>query len=388
MKFVLVLLLISNIVASQSIETRELKSFLLNQQREILIYTPKGYKKEEGKKVNVIYVFDSQSREMFDYVHSTISFLKPYGVEYLVVGIVSPYLPDRKWYRNTEMLPAPDHPTTSKKWKGNLGKADSLLMFFENELIPYVENEFHTYADRTAIGHSNSATFVLHSFLEKPNLFQNIIALSPNLVYDEGQISRRVVRMECGSLISNKFLFVSNANEADDNGWKDWKNERDKFYSLLEDHPCSDKLGFSYIELTNQDHMKSFPEAALTGLRNLVNHQFYDVKKIQLLLKHREIYDHEVITADVINSYAYENYYIDNNFEAIELLDWGIGLFPNDDNLFDSKGEILEYLNRKSEALNSYKQAKFILIKNKNNFDNEEYEKRLTIYNNRIGKIE
>ena len=86
-------------------------------------------------------------------------------------------------------------------------------MFFEKELVPYVEKEFNTYSDRTAIGHSNSATFILHSFLRNPNLFQNLIALSPNLAYDNGQINRRIIKLECDSLLSNKYLFISNAND-------------------------------------------------------------------------------------------------------------------------------------------------------------------------------
>ncbi|WP_417888185.1 alpha/beta hydrolase-fold protein [Zunongwangia sp.] len=44
-----------------------------------------------------------------------------------------------------------------------------------------------------AVGHSLGASFVLYSLCEKPNLFQNYIAISPNLAYDNEKIAKALI---------------------------------------------------------------------------------------------------------------------------------------------------------------------------------------------------
>ncbi|WP_417888186.1 hypothetical protein [Zunongwangia sp.] len=57
------------------VENVKIQSKVLNQERDILIYTPADYDWRTNEFFNVIYVFDSQNREFFDYTSSIISFL-------------------------------------------------------------------------------------------------------------------------------------------------------------------------------------------------------------------------------------------------------------------------------------------------------------------------
>ena len=50
------------------VENLKIHSKALNQEREILIYTPVDYDWRTNEYFNVIYVFDSQNREFFDYM--------------------------------------------------------------------------------------------------------------------------------------------------------------------------------------------------------------------------------------------------------------------------------------------------------------------------------
>lgn len=387
MRITLLLLFFTGTLLSQSIENCTIKSEILDQNREILIFKPKSIETNEEKRYHVVYVFDSQSREMFDLVHSTIAFLKPYSVEYLIVGVKSPYLPERKWYRNTEMLPEPKHPETVKQYNGNLGKADSLLLFVEQELIPYVERRFEVYSDRTVIGHSNSATFVMNSLMEKPKLFRNVIALSPNFAFDKGLLSRKLNSFDCAQVEDSKFLFLSHANENDNNGWRNWKKERDIFYANLKILECSSQFHVKRIELVDQQHMKSYPEAVSQGLKSLIDHQYYNLDGVKTLLNHFEKYDSIKVNSDMINSIAYENYYVDNNQIALDILSWAIELYPEDDNLYDSMGEILEYIGKKIEAKKYYIKATEVLAENKNLLTKDEIEERMKIYKDRLEKL-
>ena len=78
------------------VKTIKISSSELNQERDILIYTPSGYNESEHTKFDVIYVFDSQNRGFFDYAHSTISFFEDFlWKDFIVVGINSPYIEEQ-----------------------------------------------------------------------------------------------------------------------------------------------------------------------------------------------------------------------------------------------------------------------------------------------------
>ncbi|MDP4821071.1 MAG: hypothetical protein NWR67_08690 [Saprospiraceae bacterium] len=72
------------------VENVKIQSTALNQEREILIYTPIDYDWRTNEYFNVIYVFDSQNREFFDYTSSMISFLTNGDKPFIVVGIIIP----------------------------------------------------------------------------------------------------------------------------------------------------------------------------------------------------------------------------------------------------------------------------------------------------------
>ncbi len=79
----------SSIIFSQNIarvENIKIQSEALNQEREILIYTPADYHLRINEYFNVIYVFDCQSREFFDYTSSIISFITDNSKAFIVVG--------------------------------------------------------------------------------------------------------------------------------------------------------------------------------------------------------------------------------------------------------------------------------------------------------------
>ena len=70
----LLFLLFSMLVFGQKIENIKLNSKILNQEREIWVYTPFGFDENKSKNYDVIYVFDAQARAYFDLVHSAINF--------------------------------------------------------------------------------------------------------------------------------------------------------------------------------------------------------------------------------------------------------------------------------------------------------------------------
>ncbi len=65
------------------------------------------------------------------------------------------------------------------------GGADRFLDFIESELMPFVDENFRTAPHRTLIGHSLGGSLVVYALVERPDLFQAAIAISPAISNDE-----------------------------------------------------------------------------------------------------------------------------------------------------------------------------------------------------------
>ncbi len=76
-------------------------------------------------------------------------------------------------------------PTDWAKHPGSGGAAE-FLAFLEKELVPYIDRTFRTNpADRALLGHSYGGLFGVYAWLERPALFQRIVAASPSLRWDD-----------------------------------------------------------------------------------------------------------------------------------------------------------------------------------------------------------
>ena len=97
------------------VENVKIQSKALNQERDILIYTPTDYDWRTNEYFNVIYVFDSQNREFFDYTSAIVSFLTDGNQSFIIVGISSPYNEKLDYSRNNDLLPVLETEDSKKR---------------------------------------------------------------------------------------------------------------------------------------------------------------------------------------------------------------------------------------------------------------------------------
>lgn len=274
---------------SQSIarvENVKIQSKALNQEREVLIYTPVDYDWRTNEYFNVIYVFDSQNREFFDYTNSIISFLKDGNKSFIVVGITSPFNEKLDYSRNNDLLPILETEESKKRYGKYSGNADSFLHFVETEVISYVNSKYRTSNQSIAVGHSLSASFILYSLLQKPNLFQNYIAISPNLAYDDNKLSKDLIKFDFAKLKKTSFIYFSNANEGMDY-WKEWKPARENIYSFLKDSIENKHITVEIAEYPENNHWNTFPPS----LNNALKFYFENIQKKQESELSKEMYE-------------------------------------------------------------------------------------------------
>ena len=283
------------------VENVKIESKILTQEREILIYTPVDYDWRENESFNVIYVFDSQSREFFDYTSSMISFLTDNTKSYIVVGITSPYNEKLDYARNNDMLPVLETKDSKDRYGKYSGNADNFFAFVSDEIIPFIDSNYRTLNNRIAVGHSLSASFVLNSFIESPNLFNSYIAISPNFAYDKDKLAKKLVNFDYSKIEKPTYLYLSNANEGIDY-WKEWKPARDKVYTFYKQELKNNNLKVQINEFPECNHWSTFPPSLNKGLdfyfkeildfqeKELSKEEYQTTIKVRVLKKEDTIY--------------------------------------------------------------------------------------------------
>lgn len=340
--------MISFSVFGQKTDSVRFFSKNLNQERDILVYTPDEYDDEPLQKFGVIYVFDAQFRAYFDLVTAAIDFYNQ-GYPMIVVGIISSYCEDKKQSRSTDFLPPPQSPETSEKWDGFLGNADHFIQYLSDEVVPYLEQHYRTLPTKIAIGHSLGATFISYCLLKNPDLFDAYIAVSPNYEYDDELLVKAVQKFNPDAMCSKKFFYLCHAGE----NWKGWENARKNVIAVFETEKFKNKFEFKNQDFSaTESHGTVFPIGVINGLKDYFSYQFFTADNLiayyQTLSEKRQI----ILTPDNTNQFAYNLYYATQNAgDALKVLLWANQQFPDDLNLYDSIEEMYQKLNDTNNTL-------------------------------------
>lgn len=262
------------------VENAKIDSKTLNQQREILIYTPVEYDIRQHEFFNVIYVFDSQAREMFDYVTSIIPFLTNanHDKSFIVVGITSPYNLKLDYSRSNDFLPVLTTEASINWYKPRYGNIDNFLNYVSNDVIPYINKNYRTKGRNIAVGHSLGASFILHSLIETPNLFHNYIAISPNFAYDNHLLAEKLINFDYSKIENLNYLYFSNASE--EHYWHEWKPAREKVYNFFNNNSNLKKVVLKIEQYPNDNHLSLYPDSVKSALNFYFENVYNDQENI------------------------------------------------------------------------------------------------------------
>ncbi len=350
----------------QKIDTMSINSQVLNEQRKLIVYTPAKYDFAENQKFEVIYVFDAQAREIFDMVTATMAFKNNNICPMIVVGIISND-------RNQDFLPIYDYKETSDQYNGHLGNADKFLSFISDELMPFIDKNYRALPKKIAVGHSNGGTFITYSFLQKPDLFDAYIAISPNFGYDKMQFLKRFKNFKPGNLTSDKFFYMCNSGGYPEEG--DWITARNQITGIFKSEAFRNKIIFKSQDFSaSETHWSVFQIGVLNGLQEYFNYQYFNPDN--LLKYYDTLYKHKLtdLNPQNTNQLAYDFFYMGKPNDALKILLWAHQLFPKDLNLFDSIGEMYQNLNKKDEAKEYYLLLDKNIEEQKGTLKADEYE--------------
>lgn len=386
----ILLVFISVSAFGQFIETEKINSTVLDQERNLWVYTPWQYEEYPDKKLEVIYVFDAQSREYFDVVHSTIQFLGGEEFAFIVVGIESPFIREKNQSRNTDFLPKATDKETIEKYGDFSGGADRFLSFVKTEVVPFIDNKYRTLPERVAVGHSNGGTFISYSLMNEPGLFDAYIAISPNYAYDKGQLAKRLMALNPDTLKKEKFVFISNANEntGTDERWTGWSESHKKVIEILKNPKFKSKIHVESMDFsTTENHGTSFPIGAFYGLKSFIDHQFRTGENVTSYYDRLARQNLIALNPENVNMMAYECFWNDKPKDAIVVINWAIEKFQDEHNLYDSRGEFYEKIGELDQAKKSFQKAIEVLSRSKGKMDKEAYADKMEYYKGNVQRL-
>jgi len=372
-------------------ENRTFESQVFGKEREIKIHISDAVADSSNASYPILFVFDAQFDPYWKMVSETVSYLSAVNQfpHVITVGICTENRP-------REFTPQPEDGRTRKHWgDSELGGASLLTKHIRSEVLPLLESEFNVMPLSIGIGHSLGGTYVSNSVFENEELFQAVISISPNMVYDYGLLPQKLHRALVSGNVPRAWHFAGAGTVGDME--KMFLESGLKADSIYHADP-HEALVWKFNEYPGLNHMNSPIHVISEGLAAF--NQYWNITDEQVTafladtsmtyvdhLKghYREMSDwvrFEIpLDSETINSLGYMAAYKDRWKEALPVFEWGIEAHPDDPNLYDSKGECLENLGDMEGALSNYAQAKRVLDRVRDRYTPEECEYYDEIFN-------
>jgi predicted alpha/beta superfamily hydrolase len=230
-----------------------LTSEILGEERPWSVYVPENCKEGgENAPCPVLYILDGDSH--FHYASGMLQIMSTNSQIPEMIMVAIPNTTDR-----TRDL-TPTH--TMLDFEGNeqasnttSGGGNAFLDFIEKELIPEVDKRFAPMHYRVLSGHSLGGLIALHSFIERPDLFQAYIAVDPSLWWDDLELVRRAEAvLKTRKDIRNKvFITVAEHNPRGEGGATLMETTSERFAYAMEANP-SLHLHSGIRQFPGEDH--------------------------------------------------------------------------------------------------------------------------------------
>jgi predicted alpha/beta superfamily hydrolase len=185
-----------------------LRSKILSEQRDLLIYVPSSYESDTTARYPVVYLLDGDS-----HFHSVTGILDQLSANEICPKMIVVGIPNTDRSRDLTPTRSPELPGGGQPdFLKTTGGGENFTAFLEKELFPYVESHYRTAPHRILIGHSFGGLFAINTLLKHSQMFDSYLAIDPSLWWDDYRLL-----MESNSILANnnfegKTLFISAAN--------------------------------------------------------------------------------------------------------------------------------------------------------------------------------
>ena len=365
-------------------KTHMIQSKVFDAERQVDVFIPSDYE-ERKDSLTLLIVFDAQFEPYFDMVADMAYYLSAIGEfdETIVVGI-------HTYHRPKEFTPVPTNPKTRENWgETPIGEGPKLEAYLKTEVMPLVNENYRCGPITIGIGHSLGGLFVTNAAFNGSELFNGVISISPNMVYDYGQPVNRIDSV----LKSDNHPRVFHYMTAGDVGRMEnsFRSGAEKADSIYQANP-SEKVIWHYAKYEGKNHSLTPMYSIGDGLRAFYNFwNISDATALRFVANNEKTFAEQVeehlikkeewlgkplppLSSTELNGLGYLAANEDRWDEALTIFEYAIGLHPDDANLYDSRGEALENMEKIEEAHKSYSKALKVLAETKDSISAEDYE--------------
>lgn len=184
-------------------------SVALKEARYINVYTPPGYSAHQSTRYPVLYMPDGGMQEDFPHVATDIDAgirdgkIRPM----IVIGI-------ENTERRRDMTGATSV-ASDRKIAPHVGGSTVFRAFIADELMPEVRRRYRTDGSTAIVGESLAGLFVVETFIERPQLFDTYIALSPSLWWNNASLAHAATARLRAWPDLTRTLYLSTASDDD-----------------------------------------------------------------------------------------------------------------------------------------------------------------------------
>ena len=237
--------------------THYLPSAIYGMDREINIYVPdipewgKGYFADP---LPVLFLVDGGRDQDFFHIAglSQLTLVNAERQPMIVVGV-------RTHDRRPEISPAAEDPRYKANGFEGWGGSHTFRRHLLEEVRPFVESR-HATGRATLMGESLAGLFVVETFLEAPGSFDDYVAVSPSLWWDDRRLSRQAPERLASHGSSDRRLYLTMADEGGT-----MQLGLDELLVALSAHP--DTVDVRYVDRSGEDtHGTIYHHAARDAL--------------------------------------------------------------------------------------------------------------------------
>jgi predicted alpha/beta superfamily hydrolase len=254
-------------VTLENTELKQLHSKQVNIGYKLYISLPKGYK-ESQKSYPVVYLLDADysfaiAKNIADHLSERNNL-----AELIFVGIAYENPAEYRLDRTRDYTPTRSmiggYGPEYQKYSGG---GEKFKAFLRDELVPFIDANYRTTAERTLVGHSYGGLFGCWVAFTTPELFSNYILVSPSLWYDNWLM----FRLEEKFAVSRNDkelpvkLFLSVGSREVNSQWN-MVEDLEKFYGQITARDYS-RLAIQMMVFDDETHNSIFPSALTRGLR-------------------------------------------------------------------------------------------------------------------------
>lgn len=190
-------------------EIHTIRSRVLGADRRIVVRLPADYQREPQRSHDVVYVIDGGPEQDFPHLAGLVQSAEVNGTfaPPILVGIETVN-------RRAEITPPVADPAPYvAELRATPGGAARFRRFIEEEVKSWVESRYRTSGNDAVMGESLAGLFVVETLFEAPGLFDDYIAISPSLWWEDMKYGREAAAYLGRLPAGRRRLYLTMADE-------------------------------------------------------------------------------------------------------------------------------------------------------------------------------